>query len=112
MFRFPPPPTLFPYTTLFRSPASVLAPFLRRGDKPGFVVEDLPDVDQFAPQVSDVPDTPLYLVHDLDSGDHLANWSPEEALTERSVESSVGHERTTHKYWSRCTQVYMCICIG
>jgi len=64
------------------APASVLAPFLRRGDKPGFVVEDLPDVDQFAPQVSDVPDTPLYLVHDLDRGDHLANWSPEEALPE------------------------------
>src|SRR5690625_7758370 len=102
MFRFPPPPTLFPYTTLFRSPASVLAPFLRRGDKPGFVVEDLPDVDQFAPQVSDVPDTPLYLVHDLDRGDHLANWSPEEALPEltrvgrtpllRSEERRVGKE--------------------
>ncbi|GAA4613261.1 DUF5701 family protein [Saccharopolyspora hordei] len=65
-----------------RAPASVLAPLLRRGDKPGFVVTDMPDVDRFAPTGVDVPDAPLYLVTGLDRGDHLANWSPEEALPE------------------------------
>ena len=62
------------------SPASALAPLLRRGDKPGFVVEDMPDADQFTPYQVEIPDAAIYLVHGLDRGDHLANWSPEEAL--------------------------------
>lgn len=60
--------------------ASTLAPLLRRGDKPGFVVDDMNDVDDFAPIVDDVPDAPLYLVDAPDRGDEMANWSPEEAL--------------------------------
>lgn len=64
------------------APASALAPLMRRGHKPGFVVEDMADVDQFTPCAIDVPDSPLYLVHGLDRGDHLASWSPEEALPE------------------------------
>lgn len=64
------------------APASVLAPLLRRGEQPGFVVEDMADVDEFTPYAAEVPETPLYLVHGLDRGDHLANWSPEEALPE------------------------------
>jgi hypothetical protein len=63
-----------------RVPASTLAPLLRRADKPGFVVVDMPDVDQFAPCGVELPDGPLYLVTDIDRGDHMANWSPEEAL--------------------------------
>ncbi|MEU4267274.1 DUF5701 family protein [Streptomyces sp. NPDC026092] len=63
-----------------RAPASVLAPLLRREDKAGFVVVDMPDVDDFAPTGIDVPDAPLYLVAGIDRGDHLSNWSPEEAL--------------------------------
>ncbi|UQX02349.1 DUF5701 family protein [Streptomyces sp. RerS4] len=63
-----------------RAPASALAPLLRRGDKPGFVVVDMPDVDRFAPYGVELPDAPLYLVTGLDRGDHMANWSPEEAL--------------------------------
>ncbi|WP_431781827.1 DUF5701 family protein [Streptomyces chumphonensis] len=63
-----------------RVPASVLAPLLRRSGKPGFVVTDMPDVDRFTPTGIDLPEGPLYVVHDVDRGDHLANWSPEEAL--------------------------------
>ncbi|GGT80627.1 MULTISPECIES: DUF5701 family protein [Streptomyces] len=63
-----------------RVPASALAPLLRREDKPGFVVIDMPDVDSFAPVGIELPDAPFYLVTGLDRGDHMANWSPEEAL--------------------------------
>jgi len=64
-----------------QAPASALAPLLRRDGKPGFVVTDMPDVDHFAPlETVELPDAPLYLVTDLDRGDHMANWSPEEAL--------------------------------
>lgn len=42
-----------------RAPASALAPLLRRDDKPGFVVVDMPDVDQFTPlDTVAVPDSP------------------------------------------------------
>lgn len=61
-------------------PASALAPLLRRNGKPGFVVIDMPDVDGFAPCGVELPDTRLYLVTGLDRGDHMANWSPDEAL--------------------------------
>jgi hypothetical protein len=62
-------------------PASALVPLLRVNDKPGFVVSDMADVDAFAP-ISSVlmPDGALYLVSDLDRGDAMANWSPDEAL--------------------------------
>ncbi|MFJ6795056.1 DUF5701 family protein [Streptomyces sp. NPDC091268] len=63
-----------------RAPASVLAPLLRHDGKPGFVVTDMPDVDHFAPYTVELPDAPLYLVTGLDRGDHLSNWSPDEAL--------------------------------
>ena len=64
------------------APASLLAPLLRRGDKAGFVVQDMVDVDRFTPYRTEVPDGPVYLVHGLDRGDHLANYRPEEALPE------------------------------
>ncbi|MFF5975467.1 DUF5701 family protein [Streptomyces sp. NPDC012769] len=66
-----------------RAPASALAPLLRRADKPGFVVVDMPDVDDFTPYGDggvELPDAPLYLVDGVDRGDRMANWSPEEAL--------------------------------
>ncbi|MFE2643154.1 DUF5701 family protein [Streptomyces nigra] len=69
-----------------RVPASALAPLLRRRDKPGFVVVDMPDVDDFAPVGVELPggpeEGPFHLVTDVDRGDDLANWSPEEALPE------------------------------
>lgn len=62
-------------------PATVLVPLLTYGGKPGFVVVDLPDLDAFAPiaQIA-LPPGPLYTVHEPDRGDHMANWSPNEAL--------------------------------
>ncbi|MES9508814.1 DUF5701 family protein [Streptomyces sp. NPDC000609] len=64
-----------------RVPASVLAPLLRHQGKPGFVVVDMPDVDQFSPiETMAVPDEPVYVVEGPDRGDHMANWSPDEAL--------------------------------
>ena len=58
-----------------------LVPHLRRGDRPGFVVEDMTDVADFAPVESAVPPAaPLYVVRDPDRGDALLNRSPDEAL--------------------------------
>lgn len=65
------------------APPSVLAPLLRLGERPGFVVEDMTDVDDFAPLDGlDVPDAPVHVLLGPDRGDDLANWSPEEALPE------------------------------
>ncbi|WP_241237416.1 DUF5701 family protein [Brachybacterium saurashtrense] len=60
---------------------SALAPLMRRGEKPGFVVEDMTDVDAFAPTGVDLSDCPLYLVVAPDRGDEHENASPAEALT-------------------------------
>jgi Family of unknown function (DUF5701) len=61
--------------------ASALAPLLRVNDKPGFVVTDMDDVDEFVPISSvTVPEAHIYLVRYLDRGDAMANWSPDEAL--------------------------------
>ncbi|GAB2531153.1 DUF5701 family protein [Paramicrobacterium agarici] len=64
-------------------PAASLAALLERDGKPGFVVEDMTDLEEFRP-IGDapVPDQPLYLVHDIDRGDDMQNWSPDEALAE------------------------------
>ncbi|MFI5669652.1 DUF5701 family protein [Streptomyces sp. NPDC051704] len=71
-----------------RVPASALAPLLRRDGKPGFVVTDMADVDGFAPlDGMEVPDAPLYVVTGLDRGDHMSNWSPEEALPALTAEA-------------------------
>jgi hypothetical protein len=62
-------------------PASRLAPLLERGGQPGFVVEDLTDLDDFSSlETVTVPDAPLYLVSDVARGDDMLNWSPEEAM--------------------------------
>lgn len=58
-----------------------LAPLLRLQDKPGFVVDDMTDLEEFVPIAGmAVPDAPLYLVHEPDRGDEMRNWSPNEAL--------------------------------
>ncbi|MHA7133502.1 DUF5701 family protein [Oerskovia turbata] len=65
------------------APPSALAPLLRLGDKEGFVVVDMTDVDRFEPLDGlTLPDAPLYVVTDLDRGDDMANWSPDEAQPE------------------------------
>ncbi|MEV1025693.1 DUF5701 family protein [Streptomyces sp. NPDC050264] len=64
-----------------RAPASALAPLLSRDGKPGFVVIDMPDVDDFTPLGTvALPEAPLYVLTGLDRGDQMANWSPDEAL--------------------------------
>ena len=62
-------------------PARQLATMLRHTDKSGFVVADMTDLEQFVP-ITDVtiPNRPLYLVHDMNRGDDMRNWSPNEAL--------------------------------
>ena len=71
-------------------PASVLTPLLSRASRPGFVVVDMGDLDEFTP-VDDVvvPDRPLYLLCDLDRGDDLRSWSPNDAMPE-----IIGRDRT------------------
>lgn len=67
--------------------ACTLAPLLRLQAKPGFVVTDLADLTDFEPITGvEIPDAPLYLIHDIDRGDDMRNWSPDEslpAITER-----------------------------
>lgn len=58
-----------------------LAGLLRHGGRPGFVVADMTDVDDFAPiDGLAIPDLPLYLVLGPTRGDGLRNASPVEAL--------------------------------
>lgn len=64
-----------------RAPASALAHLLTHKDKPGFLVVDMPDVDQFMPiEGLALPAGPMYRIDGLDRGDDMANWSPDEAL--------------------------------
>lgn len=64
-----------------RLPASAIAPHLRHAGQPGFVVEDMAEIDQFAPiEAATPPPSPLHVVHDVERGDSMANWSPQEAL--------------------------------
>ena len=64
-----------------RVAASALVPLLSHRGKNGFVVEDMHDVDRFS-AIDEVPlpDSPVYSVHDVQRGDAMQNWSPEEAL--------------------------------
>lgn len=64
-----------------RAPASELVRLLTRRDKSGFVVVDMPDVDRFS-AINEVtlPDSPIYSLHDVQRGDTMRNWSPDEAL--------------------------------
>ena len=58
-----------------------LATLLRHEGKPGFVVTDMPDLDEFVPiKEVHLPDAPLYLLHDPARGDDMSNWTPDEAL--------------------------------
>lgn len=65
------------------APPSALAPLVTRDGKQGFIVVDMTDVDLFTPiDLAPLPAGPVYLIKDIDRGDHLANWSPDEALPE------------------------------
>lgn len=65
------------------APPSALAPLMRRGGKPGFVVVDMDDVDDFAPTGIELPgDGPTYLLEDPSRGEDFENMTPQEALPE------------------------------
>lgn len=64
-----------------RVPVSALAPLIRYGEKPGFVVADMTDVDEFRPlPEAPLPDGPGYLLDDPCRHDEMLNWSPDQAL--------------------------------
>ena len=64
------------------APSSVLATLLRRGDRRGFVVEDMTDVDAFRPtEAAPVPET-AYAVVGLDRGDAFLDRTPAECEPE------------------------------
>lgn len=64
-------------------PVSWLAPLLRRDGTPGFVVEDMTDLDAFEPiPEAGIPASARYAITGLERGDEYANWSPNEALPE------------------------------
>lgn len=75
--------------------ASRLAPFMQRGGKSGFVVDDMTDVDEFAPVGIELPDEPLYLVYDVRRGDEFQNASPEEVQPQ--LESAGRRPLTLHE---------------
>lgn len=61
--------------------AHELATLLRHAGKPGFVVSDMTDLEDFvAIEGIEIPDEPLYLVCDVDRGDDMRNRSPNEVL--------------------------------
>lgn len=59
-------------------PVSALVPLVRVDGRQAFVVTDMADVDEFT-AVMDLPDARAYAVEDLDRGDAMRNWSPDEA---------------------------------
>ena len=61
-------------------PAAELATLLSRSGKPGFVVEDMTDLHEFTPTFGELPPAPLYVLRDVERGDEMLNWSPDEAL--------------------------------
>lgn len=62
---------------------SVLAGLLRLDGRPGFVVEDMVDLDEFVPLPGvEVPDGPLYLAVDVERGDDLLDQTPNAAVPE------------------------------
>jgi hypothetical protein len=64
-----------------RTLASELTPLLVRGHKKGFVVVDMSDLDAFTPiHEAPIPASNIYFLTDVERGDNMANWSPNEAL--------------------------------
>jgi len=75
------PPSQAPLLVLPGAPVGALAPLMTRAGKPGFVVQDMTDVDEFTPiEGLDIPQQP-YVLEGVDRGDELRNASPEEAMT-------------------------------
>jgi hypothetical protein len=78
--------------------ASGLVPLLRLSGRQGFLVFDMPDVDEFVPTV-ELPDSLVYLVDGLDRGDAMANWSPDEAGSAIAAASRTPLTLTEGLHW-------------
>lgn len=64
-----------------RTRASELTPLLNHGSKKGFVVVDMSDLDAFTPiREAPIPPSKIYFLTNVERGDNMANWSPNEAL--------------------------------
>ncbi|MGC0271823.1 DUF5701 family protein [Pseudactinotalea sp. Z1739] len=87
-----------PLLVLPGAPVPKLAALMRRGTKPGFVVQDMTDVDDFTPTGVEVPETP-YLLTDPDRGDHLRNASPAEAHESFTAEGRTALTVTEGIFW-------------
>ena len=82
------------------APASALAPLLRHGEKSGFIVTDMNDVDEFLPiSEASIPNTAVYLVSGIDRGDEMSNWSPDETLPALTAASRTPLTLTEGIHW-------------
>jgi hypothetical protein len=79
-------------------PASSLAPLLNLDGRPGFVVVDMADVDEFSPTM-ELPAEPVYVVDGLDRGDAMSNWSPAEADPSIAAADRTPLTLTEGLYW-------------
>lgn len=83
-----------------RTPASTLAPLLVHGGKAGFVVVDMSDVDKFtAIEEVAIPPSPTYLLSNIDRGDLMSNWAPNEALPAITAAARTPLTLTEGIYW-------------
>ena len=64
------------------APPSALAPLLRHRDRPGFVVQDMTDVDAFGPTEAAPAPSSTYAVVGLDRGDAFLDRTPAECEPE------------------------------
>lgn len=88
-----------PLLVLPGAPIASLAPLMLREGKPGFVVADMTDVEEFTPiDGVDQPAGP-YLLNGVDRGDHLRNASPEEVQGHFSAEARTPLTLTEGIYW-------------
>lgn len=82
------------------APASQLASLLERNGQHGFVVADMADVDEFSPIESvTLPATSVYVTGQPDRGDHMANWSPKEALPALTADDRTPLTLTEGIHW-------------
>lgn len=86
-------------------PVGTLVPRLRRGvggqEKPGFVVVDMQDVEDFTPTAeAPVPEALVYAVEDPRRGDDLRNWSPAEAQEALSKEARTPFTIAEGLHWA------------
>ncbi|MFM9376826.1 DUF5701 family protein [Gordonia sp. VNK21] len=86
-------------------PVRILVPSvtrMQRGqERPGFVVVDMEDLEEFLPTVeAAVPDARVYAVEDPSRGDGMRNWSPAEASEAIGAESRTPFTVAEGVHWA------------